>query len=98
MFDCLLVVGFKLKVCKCILFVKEVEYLGYIVFERGIVMSFEKIKVVKKWFILFNFIELRLFVGFCSYYRRFVLNFVMIVKLLYDLMKKNIIFRWNDDC
>lgn len=47
MFDCLLVVGFKLKVCKCILFVKEVEYLGYIVFERGIVMSFEKIKVVK---------------------------------------------------
>lgn len=98
MFDCLLVVGFKLKVRKCNLFVIEVEYLGYIVFVEGIVIYLDKIKVVKEWEVFLNVLELRLFLGFCSYYRCFVENFVVIVKFFYDLIKKGSLFRWIDDC
>lgn len=97
-FDRLLAASLKLKARKCTLFAKEVEYLGHIVSERGIATSPEKIKVVKQWPIPSNLTELRSFVGFCSYYRRFVPNFAMIAKPLHDLTKKNITFRWNDDC
>lgn len=97
-FDRLLAAGLKLKARKCTLFAKEVEYLGHIVSVRGIATSPEKIKVVKQWPIPSNLTELRSFVGFCRYYRRFVPNFAMIAKPLHDLTKKNITFRWNDDC
>lgn len=92
-FDRLLAAGLKLKARKCTLFAKEVEYLGHIVSERGIATSPKKIKEVKKWPVAFNLTELRSFVGFCSYYRRFVPNFAMIAKPLHDLTKKNITFR-----
>lgn len=82
-FDRLLAAGLKLKARKCTLFAKEVEYLGHIVSKRGIATSPEKIKVVKKWPVPSNLTEIRSFVGFCSYYRRFVPNFAMIAKPQY---------------
>lgn len=97
-FNRLLAAGLKLKARKCNLFATEVEYLGHIVSAEGIATHPDKIKAVKEWEVPSNVSELRSFLGFCGYYRRFVENFSAIAKPLHDLTKKGSLFRWSDDC
>ena len=41
---------------------------------------------------------MRAFVGFCSYYRRFVPQFAQVAAPLYQLTEGNKAFQWNDHC
>lgn len=68
MFDCLNVVNLKLKVKKCNFFRKEVIFLGYVIFERGVKIDLSKIVVVENWKMLINISEFRSFLGFVFYY------------------------------
>ena len=43
-------------------------------------------------------LEVRGFLGLCSYYRRFVARFAEIASPMYALTKKNRPFRWTSDC
>ena len=97
-FDRLLAAGLKLKARKCTLFATEAEYLGHVVSEQGISTHPDKIAAVQNWQTPTNVTELRSFVGFCSYYRRFVKNFALIAKPLHDLTKKGTNFVWSDQC
>lgn len=65
---------------------------------EGIATHPDKIKAVKEWEFPSNVSELRSFLGFCSYYRRFVENVAAIAKPLHDLTKKGSLFKWTDDC
>ena len=80
-FDRLVAAGLKPKARKCTLFATEAQYLGHVVSEQGISTHPDKIAAVQNWETPTNISELRSFVGFCSYYRRFV-------KPLHDLTKK----------
>ena len=73
-FDRLEQAGLKLKPKKCMLFAKQVEFLGHIVSSNGISTSPSKIKVVKEWQTPTSVTEVRSFLGLCSYYRKFVKN------------------------
>ncbi len=42
--------------------------------------------------------EVRQFVGFCQYYRKFVKNFSHICQPLHELTKKNVRFKWTAEC
>ena len=64
--------GLKLKGSKCEFFKTEVKYLGFVVSEEGIKPDEEKIEAVKNWPEITNVKELRKFLGFTSYYRKFV--------------------------
>lgn len=64
--------GLKLKGSKCEFFKTEVKYLGFVVSEEGIKPDEEKIEAVKHWPEITNVKELRKFLGFTSYYRKFV--------------------------
>lgn len=55
-------------------------------FERGIMIDFDKIFVLKNWLILCNVKLLRFFLGFIGYYCRFIKDYVRIVKFLNDLL------------
>ena len=65
----------KLKLAKCQFLQKEVSYLGYKVSEEGIASDPAKIDVVKTWRVPETLTELQSWVGFASYYRRFVPRF-----------------------
>lgn len=79
--------GLKLKPSKCELFKQSISYLGHIVSDQGISTDPEKISAVKDWPAPTNVKELRQFLGFIGYYRRFVKDFAKIIAPLNSLLK-----------
>ena len=64
--------GLKLKAEKCVLLKTEVHFLGHVISGDGVKTDPEKICVVKEWSPPTTLKGLRKFLGFTSYYRRFV--------------------------
>ena len=80
--------GLKLKVSKCHLLRREVNYLGHTISAHGLGCEREKTEVVRSWPIPKTLKELRSFLGFASYYRRFVDKFSHIASPLHDLVSE----------
>lgn len=94
-FNRLRAANLKLSPKKCELFQVEVVYLGHIITADGIRTDPAKIETVLSWPQPKNVAELRRFLGFCSYYRRFVNKFTEISEPLFRLTRKNQPFEWN---
>ena len=88
----------KLKPRKCQLFGKRVEFLGYVVSENGLQTDPKKTTVVRNWPTPVDVRDVRSFIGFCSYYRKFIKGFSEIAKPLFCLTEKNTKFNWSNDC
>ena len=76
----------KLKMTKCCFFRKEVHYLGHVVSARGVATDPAKISAVTQWPRPRTLKELRAFLGFASYYRRFVEGFARLAAPLHRLV------------
>jgi hypothetical protein len=81
---------------KCSFGYCEVEYLGYIVNEHGIRPSTKHIDAMLTYPTPKNQKQVRQFLGLASYFRRFINNFSIIAKPLYDLVKKNVDFAFGE--
>ena len=66
---------------------KEIKYLGHVVSEEGVSTDPDKIKSVTEWPQPTPVTEVRSFLGFVSYYRRFIPNFSKIAKPLHKLLQ-----------
>jgi hypothetical protein len=53
----------------------EVLYVGHIIGVKGVQVRQENIQAIVDWPTPKTLIELRIFLGICSYYRRFVKGF-----------------------
>ena len=78
--------GLKLSPKKCALFRDRVKYVGHVVSEHGVETDPEKIDKIRNWPIPQNAKQLRTFVGFAGYYRRFVNNFSKVSRPLTQLL------------
>ena len=87
----------KLKPKKCKLLQTKVKYLGHVVSKDGVETDPEKIEAVKEWPRPVCVKDVRSFIGFCSYYRRFIPNFASVAKPLIKLTEKKVNFVWTDD-
>ena len=81
-FEKLKAAGLKLKPSKCDFFKKEIKYLGHVVSKEGVSTDPDKIKSVTEWPQPTTVTEVRSFLGFVSYYRRFIPNFSKVAKPL----------------
>ena len=97
-FQTLRALNLKLKPKKCKLFQREVVYLSHIIGNGGAKPDPDKVSAVKHWPVPKTVKQIRSFVGFCNYYRRFVRDFAQIARPLTDLTKKDARFEWNSDC
>jgi hypothetical protein len=57
---------------KCEFFTRKIDFVGFIIELGYISMDLKKVKAIVDWQELENVIQLRLFLGFCNYYRRFI--------------------------
>ena len=79
-------VNLKLSPKKCEFFKKKVRYVGHIVSSEGIEPDPQKIDKVKDWPTPTNPDEVRQFLGFVGYYRRFIQDFSKISRPLAELI------------
>lgn len=86
-FDQLAAYNLKLSPQKCKLFQTEVRYLGHSISQDGISTDPDKISALKSWPVPRNSKELHSFLGFTSFYRKYVEHYSRVVQPLQDLLQ-----------
>src|SRR5882757_2211124 len=82
---------------KCAFNVTEVEYLGMIIRPGEIAMDKVKLDGVTSWPTPKTLREVRAFLGFANFYRKFIGNYSNLARPLIDLTKKDTPFIWTND-
>jgi len=95
--DKLRAVNLKLHPKKCSLFQRKVSFLGHVLSEAGIEVQKDKVAAVRDWPTPQNLSGLRLFLGLCSYYRRFIQGFADLAAPLHALQRKQARFIWTEE-
>lgn len=95
MFEKLIKNCLELRIDKCSFLKEEIQFLGYIIDKYGIKPCPSNIKAVSYFPIPKNFKDVQSFFDLTSYFRRFIQNYALITKPLYDFLKKDTVFRFN---
>ena len=75
-----------MKPSKCHFFREEIEYLGHAVSGKGISTNPKKVEAVAKWPTPKTVYDVRSFLGFVGYYRRFIKDFSRIAKPIREVI------------
>ena len=96
--------GLKLKPSKCEFFKEKIAYLGHIISKEGIETDRKKIISVKLWPKPETVTQVRKFLGFTNYYRKFLYRYAQIAKPLNQLIsgdnakQKRTKIVWTEGC
>ena len=90
--------GLKIKSSKCTFFQQRVCYLGHVISREGLAPDSSKTDKVASWPTPLSTKEVQQFLGFSSYYRRFVQNYAAIAKPLHRLTERPSKFVWTTEC
>ena len=88
----------KLKLEKCCFFKKHIQYLGHLISAEGIQPLPEKLESITKMSAPKNPKEVKQFLGLMGYYRKLVPRFADISRVLTQLTKKDVEFKWTPKC
>ena len=66
--------------------------------KQGIKPNPINVAKIVQWPVPTNVKEVRQFVAMGSYYLRFVKDFAKLVRPMVELTKKDVTFKWHDDC
>lgn len=94
-FDRLRKYNLKIQPDKCEFLRKEVTYLGHLVTEKGIKPDPKKIEIARNFPQPKSQRDIKSFLGFAGYYRRFIRDFSRISQPLNILLKQDAKFEWT---
>ncbi|GJP52866.1 hypothetical protein CLOM_g11952 [Closterium sp. NIES-68] len=72
------------------------EYLGHVISTKGVEVNPRKIATLQAWLPPTNLQELRRFLGFVNYVRRFIPNMAGVMVPLTDLLRKGTKCMWGE--
>ena len=78
----------QVKLKKSIFYTYKVNYLEYIISDRGIKMDSEKIYIIKEWPTLKNGFKVLFFLEFTNFYYKFIKEYLKVIISLINLTKK----------
>ena len=84
------------KFSKCEFWITEVRFLGHVVSTSGVSVDPKKDEAVMSWERPKSVFEIRSFLGFVGYYRRFIEDFSRIAASMTKLTQKEVKFYWDD--
>ena len=84
-----------LKAEKCVFLQKEIKYLGHVISGESLKPDPVKLDAVQEWPPPTNLKQLRSFLGFLNYYRRFIHNYAKKARPLNDLTCTNTPWTWG---
>ena len=96
--------GLKLKPSKCEFFKRRIKYLGHIVSDQGIEVDKSKIQDLGDWPIPRTVTDVKSFLGFTNYYRKFIKGYANMAKPINKLIsgenarKKKARVPWPTEC
>ena len=88
----------KLKPSKCSFGKKSVAFLAHIISDKGISTDPEKLKRIQEWPRPRNQDDTRSFLGYATYYRKFIKGFAQIADPINKLLEKDSICQWSQLC
>lgn len=83
------------KSSKCSFGQSFVEYLGHVISDAGVTTDPSKIQCILDWLSPIHIKELSCILGHTGYYNKFIKNYAIECKRLYELLKKDS-FKWSD--
>lgn len=89
-------VDFYLKLEKCFFNLQELDYLGFVVSREGLKVDNYKVKAVQEWPELKTKRDIRKFIGFANFYRKFIEGYSTIARPLTTLLSKKRTFTWGE--
>ena len=98
LFQRLSLANLKLSPDKSEIFQSSVKFVGMCVSSKGIAIDKDRIKAIKSLKIPSNVKDVQKVIGIFQYSRKYVRGFAAISQPLYNLLKKQTIFKWDLQC
>lgn len=89
--------GLKINWSKCLFLKRKVEFLGFEIEDGTIKPSPNTVKPVQNFPIPSNATDVQRFLGLCGFFRKFIKNFAVVARPLYELVKKDAQFKFLND-
>jgi hypothetical protein len=92
-----------MKPSKCVFYTDEVEFLGFVINTKGIVIEPSRVETICDWPVPTTFREVQVFLGFTNFYRRFIREYSKIARPLTSILKGSIKgkkhreFKWGEE-
>jgi hypothetical protein len=83
---------------KCHFMIKQRIVLGHVISSRGIEVDKAKVDLISSLLLPQIVKEIRSFLGYIGFYRRFIKDFNKIARPLCNLLAKYVLFDFNDKC
>ena len=83
---------------KCEFAKQKLSYLGFVISPDEVHMDPIKLKGISDWPVPKTVRDVRKFIGFCNFYRKFIRHYAHLAAPLNGLLKKANAFKWTPDC
>ena len=97
-FDRVRAAGLMFNLKKCSFFQRKVLFLGHQVSADGLAPDPAKVEAIEQWAVPKSVRDVRVFLGYAGYYRRFIRGFAQRSAPLTALSGKNASFMWTKSC
>ncbi|XP_077306109.1 uncharacterized protein LOC143925438 [Lithobates pipiens] len=87
--------GLYVKAEKCNFEKETIQFLGLVISTKGVAMDPQKVKAILEWPVLSDKKGIQRFIGFSTFYRRFIKNHSAIISPITQLTPLHFRFHWS---